>query len=75
MPAVSGMRLGESLKEFDARSGDRSKKEDDRLFARRDAATDAGLSEHQAKTARRVANIHDDFEQVIEAEAPSKLSS
>ncbi len=44
---------------------------DDMKFTRTQAATDAGLSERQRKTALRVANVpQDEFEAAIESDAP-----
>jgi hypothetical protein len=55
-------RMGELLKEFDARGGDRSKTVAAHGSApsQRDAAAQAGLSEHQQLQAVRVANVPPD---------------
>jgi hypothetical protein len=60
--------MGELLKQFDARGGDRTKKEADLLSdkkegarlsapSRDNVAESVGISEHQRKQAVRVANI------------------
>jgi hypothetical protein len=74
-------RMGEILLTFDARGGDRSKNESPPGFAqegisgpvikivsRTEAAADAGISEHKALTATRIASMDADaFEAAIEA--------
>lgn len=63
-------RAGELLKQVDARGGDQSEKDGTVRFGRQDAAADAGLSDRQAKTAVRLANVPDDtFEEMVEAGA------
>ena len=64
-------RIGELLKQFDARGGDRSKSAATDTFAQRDAAEDAGLSKRQQVSAVRIANIPAErFERAIEAPTP-----
>jgi hypothetical protein len=74
-------RMGEILLTFDARGGDRSKTATPpgfaqegisgpviRIVSRTEAAADAGISEHKALTATRIASMNaDDFEAAIEA--------
>jgi len=70
-------RCGELLKQFDGRGGDTSEKEGARLSAptRKEAAASAGLSEYQAKSAVRVANVPaETFEAEIESEAPPTVT-
>ena len=68
-------RCGELLKQFDGRGGDNTKKADTPLFGRADAANHAGLSEHQAKQAVRVANVPpEEFERQVESPAPPTVT-
>lgn len=70
-------RCGELLKQFDGRGGGQAEKEGALLSAptRRDVAQGAGLSEHQAKTAVRVANVPaETFDQHVESEAPPTVT-
>ena len=64
-------RCGELLKQFDGRPDNAKQTEGDRhLISRSQAATQAGLSEHQTKQAVRVANVPAaKFERQIETEA------
>lgn len=73
-------RAGELLKQFDARGGDRSKKEGARLSApplsQQAMARDAGMSDHQRKQAVRVANVPaEQFEKQVESEAPPTVTA
>ncbi len=53
-------QCGELLKQFDGRPDNGRQMEGDRrLVTRTEAATQAGLSEHQTKQAVRVANVPD----------------
>lgn len=73
-------RCGDLLKELDARGGDRSKKVGDPLFApispsREKAATDAGMSDEQRKTAIRVSNVPEEvFEAMVESDNPPTIT-
>jgi hypothetical protein len=72
-------RCGELLKAYDGRpdNAERQKEGDHRLPpTRSDAAREAGLSEHQAKTAVRVANIPAQaFERAVESETPPTVTA
>ncbi len=62
--------MGELLEEFDARG-----KKDGTVLSRTEAASDAGLSVRQRKTAIRVARISEqDFEEAIEGEDPPTVT-
>jgi hypothetical protein len=68
-------RLGELLKEYDARGGDRRSKNAAPLAfdrqSRRAVAQEAGVSEHKARTAVNIAAMpQDDFEAVVESATP-----
>lgn len=70
-------RCGELLKQFDGRGGDRTEKEGGHLSAptRKEAAQSAGLSEYQAKSAVRVANVPSEtFESEVESSAPPTVT-
>lgn len=70
-------RCGELLKQFDGRGGDTTKKDAADLSAptRAGVAADAGMSQRQAKTAVRVANVPaDTFEQTIESDTPPTVT-
>lgn len=70
-------RLGELLKQYDARGGDQSEKEGTRPFAigRTEAAEQAGMSDHQRKQAGRVANVPEEqFNSVVESDSPSTVT-
>ena len=71
-------RCGELLKQLDGRS-ENAKKQTvgaHRLFSRAYAAERSGLSEHQAKTAVRVANIpSEEFETAVESENPPTVTA
>jgi hypothetical protein len=71
-------RMGEVLKQFDGRGGDRTKTDADDSFAQqtqREAARDAGISERQQITAVRVANVPEqEFEAAVESEKPPTIS-
>ncbi len=63
-------RMGELLEEFDARG-----KKDGTVLSRTEAASDAGLSERQRKTAIRIARIPEqDLEEAIEGEDPPTMT-
>lgn len=71
-------RAGELLRQIDGRPGNAKKqKEGDLpLISQKQAATDAGLSEYQRKTAVRVANVPEsDFEQQVESDAPPTVTN
>jgi len=64
-------RCGELLKEFDARPINAKEGRSDLLISQEQAATDAGLSERQRKTAVRVADIPKaEFERLVESDDP-----
>lgn len=74
-------RAGELLAEIepaqggDRRSGDYQRDTGDPLISRKAAATDAGLSDRQRKTALRVASIPEhDFEQAVESDNPPTVT-
>lgn len=68
-------RMGELLKEFDARGAHR-KKDGNGLSSQRNAASDVGLSERQQKQAVRVANVPDEeFEALIESDDPPTVTA
>ena len=68
-------RCGELLKTYDGRGGDRTKKVDTRPSAK-DMANDAGMSEHQHKTAARVANVPDEqFDEAVELDKPPAVTT
>jgi hypothetical protein len=57
------------LKEIEKATGAHLKKEGALPLSRKQAATDAGLSEHQQKTAVRVANIPEEtFNELVESQ-------
>jgi hypothetical protein len=73
-------RCGELLKEFDARGGDRSRKEGPLLFedrpSQRQVAGAAGLSEHQRKQAVRVANVpREVFNFLVDSDDPPTVTA
>lgn len=71
-------RAGELLQQFDGRGGDKSKKEGAHLFAptQREAAQEAGMSEHQQKQAVRIANVPSaDFEKAVESPSPPTITT
>jgi hypothetical protein len=70
-------RAGELLKQIEPATGSHweSKREGTRPLTRSDAATEAGLSSHQAKQALRVANVPaDEFERQVESDKPPTVS-
>ena len=72
-------RCGELLHQIKRANGARTDiepREGDRpRLTRNDAATEAGLSDHQRKQALRIANINeDDFEQAIESDNPATVT-
>lgn len=70
-------RAGELLKQIDGRGGDRSKTEGDHgsAITQRQAAANAGLSEHQQLQAVRVANVPaDEFERQVESPTPPTVT-
>lgn len=70
-------RAGELLQQIDGRGGDQSKTVVDHGFAptQRQAASDAGMSEHQQLQAVRIANIpREDFDRQVESDKPPTLS-
>lgn len=67
-------RAGELLKQIKPASGARS--DLGRASARGSAASDAGMSSHQAKQAVRVANVPDaNFERQVESESPPTVTA
>lgn len=73
-------RAGELLKQFDGRGGDRadSKNVGGHSFAptQKQAARDAGFSEHQQFNAVRIANIpQDDFDRQVEGKTPPTITT
>ena len=72
-------RCGELLKQIEPANGARTDKPRDGAdpkLTRKQAATDAGLSERQRKTAIRVANIPaDEFDQRVESENPPTITA
>lgn len=67
-------RCGELLKEFDGR-GHTLNTIGDHGISQRQAASDAGMSEHQQLQASRVANVPDDeFEEAIESDNPATIT-
>jgi hypothetical protein len=71
-------RCGELLKQFDGRGGDQTKKDAAVHFApsQRHAADEAGISERQAKTAVRVANLPAEaFEAIVESPTPTTVTA
>lgn len=71
-------RCGELLKEIEPAKNqhDASARACGGPSTRTQAASDAGLSQRQAKTALRVANVpEDEFEQAIESEAPPTVTA
>lgn len=71
-------RAGELLKAIEASKGGRPSETevgDHPSFSRKQAASDAGMSPHQAKQAIRIANVPEaDFEEQIESDNPPTLS-
>ena len=71
-------RCGELLKQFDGKGRNQhteDKAVDHPKLSQREAAASAGMSEHQQKTAVRVANLRaDTFERAIEAEKPATVT-
>jgi hypothetical protein len=70
--------MGELLKEYDGRGGDRTKTEGAHGSAptQRKAASDAGVSEHQQLQAVRVANVPDAaFDAAVEGDKPATVTA
>jgi hypothetical protein len=68
-------RCGELLREIRPATGAHLKRDGTVPLSRTQAATDAGLSERQRKTALRVANVPDDeFEEAIESDDPPTIT-
>lgn len=70
-------RCGELLKQFDARPQNASKQSEGAptLISQRQAASDAGMSDHQRVQAVRVANIPEPtFEAAVESPAPPTVT-
>jgi hypothetical protein len=74
-------RSGELLKEFEPQKGGDRKSEEYQtdgtgpLITRKDAAEAAGMSERQAKTAVRVANVPtEEFERQVESDTPPTIT-
>lgn len=74
-------RCGELLKQVEAGTGKNNQYTQVKqvgavpLHSRQSAATDAGLSERQRKTALRVANVPEpEFHQAVESEAPPTVT-
>lgn len=72
-------RCGELLKQVEPNGGGRPPKTRDGAdpsFSRTQAATEAGLSERQRKTALRVANVpEEEFEQAVESDYPPSVTA
>jgi ATP-dependent Clp protease ATP-binding subunit ClpA len=69
-------RCGELLQEIEKATGAHLKRAAARPLSRTQAATDAGLSGHQRKTALRVANVPErEFEEAVESETPPTLTA
>ncbi|TBF29313.1 hypothetical protein [Rhizobium ruizarguesonis] len=75
-------RAGELLKEFEPQKGGDRKSEEYQtggagpLITRKDAAEAAGMSERQAKTAVRVANVPaEEFERQVESDTPPTVGT
>jgi len=71
-------RMGELLKQFDGRGGDRTKTDGAVSFAptQRQAAERAGISERQQVTAVRVANVPAaEFDEAIESDNPATVTA
>lgn len=67
-------RCGELLKQFDA-SGRKGKAVDLPTISQREAAVEAGLSQHQTKQAVRVANVPSEtFDSEVESHAPPSVT-
>jgi hypothetical protein len=70
-------RMGEVLKQFDARPSNAEKQSegDHTLISQREAAEQAGITKHQQVQAVRVANVPaDDFERQVESDKPPTIS-
>lgn len=71
-------RAGELLKQIEPNKGGRppeTREGDHPSFSRKEAASDAGFSSHQAKQAVRVANVPErDFERQVESDKPPTIS-
>lgn len=69
-------RCGELLKQFNGRGVNQYTKDDEgTLITQKQAASDAGLSDHQRVTAVRVANVPEpDFDAAVESEAPPTVT-
>jgi hypothetical protein len=70
-------RMGEVLKQFDARptNAEKQSEGDHTLISQRQAAEQAGITKHQQVQAVRVANVpQDDFERQVESEKPPTIS-
>jgi hypothetical protein len=70
-------RCGELLSQFEKAQGANQNIRDDdsRMLTRTDAATQAGLSEHERKTALRVAKVDaTEFEAAIESDNPPSIT-
>jgi len=69
-------RCGELLRQIPSATGAHMKQEGALLLSRTQAAEDAGLSEHQRKTALRVAAIPEpEFTAAVESEAPPTVTA
>lgn len=69
-------RAGELLKQIEPGTGKyQGKREGDRPLDRKQAAEDAGMSDHQRKSAIRVANVPaPDFERQVESDTPPTIT-
>ena len=68
-------RCGELLKQFNGRGNNQHEDGEGALPTQKQAASDAGISEHQRKTAVRVANVPaETFERHVESEAPPTVT-
>lgn len=76
--ARASRRAGTLLLQIEAQHGaNQNIKVGDHLnvLSRKEAAHNAGMSDHQQKTAQRIANVSkDDFEQQVESEKPPSLT-
>ena len=72
-------RCGELLREIkDSRGANQNIREGDhpKVLTRKDAAADAGLSEHQRKTALRIANLPEkEFDAAVESDSPPTVTA
>lgn len=68
-------RCGELLKMFDGKGNNQHKEGNHLKLTKSEIGTESGLSEHQIKTANRLANIpENEFEQAIESDTPPTIT-